>query len=76
MSSSAAHLSANKQVCVGSGLCAFVAPRYFDVSSGAVEVLEETVDDADADAVTEAVDACPTQALRLGAGATSPTPPR
>lgn len=59
-------VTANRDVCVGSGLCAHVAPEYFDVSEAAVvEVLRNPVADEALHDVEEAVEACPTQALRL-----------
>jgi len=58
-------VAADRTVCAGSGLCAHIAPQYFDVSEGIVRVLEEEVEAGDDAAVEEAVGACPTQALRL-----------
>lgn len=58
-------ITANQQVCMGSGLCSYVAPDHFDVVEGLVQVLEPTVAAVGAEAVLEAVDSCPTGALAL-----------
>jgi ferredoxin len=60
-----ARVAADPTVCAASGLCAHIAPKYFDTSHGVVKLLREEVDVADAAAVAEAVGACPAQALRL-----------
>jgi ferredoxin len=60
-----AHIEADLAVCAGSGLCAYIAARYFDASGGVVHVLRTEVDAGDEADVEEAVGACPTQALRL-----------
>jgi ferredoxin len=62
-----ATIHADTYACVGSGLCAFISERYFNVGDhpAVVEVLQETLDEADRPAVEEAITSCPTQALRL-----------
>lgn len=60
-----AEITADRGLCAGSGLCKLVAPEYFDVVSGLVEVLRPHVAAADHDAVDEAVESCPMQALTL-----------
>jgi ferredoxin len=61
----ATRLGADTAVCAGSGLCSHIASKYFDSSGGVVRILQEEVDGEDDEAVTEAISACPTQALRL-----------
>lgn len=61
----ATRVGAHRHLCVGSGLCAYVAPKHFAVPTGVVEVLQEGVSAQDVTVVEEAVDACPTQALHL-----------
>ncbi|MYZ34458.1 ferredoxin [Streptomyces sp. SID4917] len=50
---------------MGSGLCAYIAPDHFAVTDGLVDVLSAEVGESDANAVNEAVEACPTRALTL-----------
>ena len=58
-------------ICVGSGLCSHIAPKYFDSSDGVVAVLREEVDEADMAGVVEAVASCPAQALLVDRSDTS-----
>jgi ferredoxin len=60
-----ARITANQRVCMGSGLCSYIAPDHFDVVDGVVQVLDQDVASADAAAVLEAVESCPTRALAL-----------
>ena len=62
---------ADPLICVGSGLCSYIAPKYFDSSDGVVAVLREEVDEADSAGVVEAVASCPAQALLLDRSDTS-----
>ncbi|WP_067794717.1 ferredoxin [Actinomadura formosensis] len=61
-------VGADPRVCMGSGLCEHIAPTHFKVENGAVTLIEEVVAPDREDEVTEAVDACPTRALRLLSG--------
>ncbi|MGY1607009.1 MULTISPECIES: ferredoxin [unclassified Geodermatophilus] len=57
-------VSADREVCVGSGQCELLAPDVFEVDDdGAVRVLQEHPDDVDA--ARDAVSQCPTGALAL-----------
>jgi ferredoxin len=56
---------ANQQVCMGSGLCSYIAPDHFDVVDGVVQVLDADLRSTDDEAVLEAVDSCPTRALAV-----------
>lgn len=51
--------------CQGIGMCEAVAPDLFAVGPDAVARLEREPTDADSDAVDEAVESCPTQALAV-----------
>lgn len=52
--------------CSGIGICESITDKYFEVGDdGAVNLLEEHPDDADVEAVEEAVMSCPVQALAL-----------
>ena len=56
-------IEADRERCVGSGTCEMLAPDVFEVGNdGVVAVLRP--DDAD-ESVQDAVQQCPTQALRL-----------
>ncbi|SNR90710.1 ferredoxin [Geodermatophilus saharensis] len=57
-------VTADREVCVGSGQCELLAPDVFEVDDdGAVRVLQEHPDAAAA--VRDAVSQCPTGALSL-----------
>jgi len=60
-------VTADREVCIGSGNCVFSAPAVFDQDDdeGLVVVLTAQVDDEDADAVQNAVANCPSGALRI-----------
>jgi ferredoxin len=64
-------VTADRDVCIGSGNCVLTAPRVFDQDDdeGLVVVLTTSeVDPADADAVRDAVAHCPSGALRWADG--------
>jgi ferredoxin len=65
MASGHSQISANKRVCMGSGLCSYIAPDHFDVVDGVVQVLDPAVLLSHSEAVLEAVESCPTRALAL-----------
>ncbi|MCE0763543.1 ferredoxin [Pseudonocardia kujensis] len=58
---------ANRAACVGSGMCVFISDKYFTLGDdpAVVEILQESVDEADRTVVEEAVDACPAGVLSL-----------
>jgi ferredoxin len=52
--------------CCGAGQCVMFAPTYFDMDDAGVSfTLVDVVDRADLGAVQEAIDSCPTMAIRL-----------
>ncbi|HQV58160.1 MAG TPA: ferredoxin [Ilumatobacteraceae bacterium] len=54
----------DRDSCMGTGMCAFLAPHVFDVdSTGRVTVIGPVT--AGDDAVRQAVEACPMSALEL-----------
>ncbi|GAB7007519.1 hypothetical protein JCM18899A_49940 [Nocardioides sp. AN3] len=65
MSGHEERIQADTDVCMGSGLCAFIAPDNFDVVNGTVVVLEAAVPAGAAEAVREAVESCPTRAIAI-----------
>ena len=65
MATPAGRITADRGACMGSGMCAHIASRYFDASEDAVAVLLEQVAAEDEGVVADAVDACPAQALRF-----------
>jgi ferredoxin len=69
MADSRGRIAADQSVCMGSGLCAHIAPDHFEVEDGTVRVLDPEVSERTAAAVDEAVECCPTQALRVDAAA-------
>jgi ferredoxin len=60
-------ITADREVCIGSGNCVFSAPAVFDQDDdeGLVVVLSAEVDRQNADAVRDAVAHCPSGALRI-----------
>ena len=57
-------VSADRELCVGSGQCELLAPEVFEVDDdGAVQVLQQEPDDEAA--VRDAVSQCPTGAIAL-----------
>jgi ferredoxin len=58
---------ADRDRCVGSGLCLLRVPEVFDQDDGGIVVLVDPDPPADLDdGVAGAVDACPSRALSLG----------
>lgn len=57
-------VEADRNVCIGSGACAFAVPDVFDVDDGGGVVLVGAVVTGD-ERVVEAVAGCPTGALKL-----------
>ncbi len=52
--------------CQGTGVCESIAPAYFEVrDDGSMHVIHADVAPGDLDRVGDAVDSCPTLALRL-----------
>jgi ferredoxin len=64
---SGVRVTADRDVCIGAGMCVLTAPAVFDQSEddGLVEVLVEAPDASDAAAVRDAVKLCPSGALRV-----------
>jgi ferredoxin len=59
-------VAVDRELCVGSGSCEVLAPDVFEVDDdGVLEVLVAEPHDDDVPAVRDAVQACPTRALRL-----------
>ncbi|WP_433504849.1 ferredoxin [Pseudonocardia halophobica] len=61
-------ISADRDVCIGAGLCT-VAAEHFDIDRAGKVVLLQTgdVQDSDLPLVEDAVSMCPAEALRLHA---------
>ena len=52
--------------CQGTGVCESIAPSHFEVrDNGAMHVIRADVDPEHLDLIGDAVDSCPTLALRL-----------
>ncbi|MFF3152156.1 ferredoxin [Streptomyces sp. NPDC057910] len=59
-------VSADRDVCVGAGLCALTAPGVFDQDDdGVVDVLTPDPDAAQQPAARQAVNLCPSGAVRI-----------
>lgn len=60
-------IHADRDVCVGAGMCALTAPDVFDQdeADGRVIVLNGTPAQSNQDAVAEAVELCPSGALTV-----------
>ncbi|MER7282725.1 ferredoxin [Dactylosporangium sp. NPDC000244] len=60
-------VTADADVCVGSGNCIIVAPSVFDLDDeGAVVVLQDRVSAGDRDAAVAAAAGCPAAAIIVG----------
>ncbi|MFH8407062.1 ferredoxin [Streptomyces sp. NPDC018019] len=60
------HVTADRGVCVGAGMCALTAPGVFDQDDdGIVTVLTSDIEEGSRDAVREAGMLCPSGALRV-----------
>ena len=55
----------DRERCVGSGTCELLAPDVFEVGDDGVVAVLRSERDGDVHPVRDAVQACPTQALRL-----------
>ena len=63
---SGVRVTADRDVCIGAGMCVLTAPDVFDQSDdGLVEVLVASPGAADAETVGAAVKLCPSGALHL-----------
>ncbi|GGY18812.1 (4Fe-4S)-binding protein [Streptomyces xanthochromogenes] len=59
-------VSADREVCVGAGLCALTAPAVFDQDDdGLVDVLTPDPDRAQQPAARQAVNLCPSGAVSI-----------
>jgi ferredoxin len=59
-------IAADRDMCIGAGLCVVTAPAVFDQDDDGIVVMEtEEPGGANADAVREAVSLCPSGALSL-----------
>jgi ferredoxin len=60
-------VTADRDVCIGAGMCVLTAPAVFDQNDadGLVEVLVEAPAEAETAAVREAMKLCPSGALRV-----------
>ncbi len=62
-------VAADRDVCIGSGMCLLTAPAVFDQDDDGIVVLRSAdVGPQDADAARRAVAYCPSGALRLVEG--------
>ncbi|RBM22493.1 ferredoxin [Prauserella sp. PE36] len=59
-------IEADRDICIGAGMCALTAPEVFDQDDdGLVVTLTDEPGPESTDAVKEAVQLCPSGALRL-----------
>jgi len=60
-------VQADRNVCVGAGMCALTAPRVFDqdADDGRVQLLDPTPPPEEQPAVREAAELCPSGAISL-----------
>lgn len=59
-------ISVDREKCTGLGICESLSPEVFEIDEdGALVLKAETVPDELFDEVRQAVDGCPTAALRL-----------
>jgi ferredoxin len=53
----------NKEDCIACGVCADIAPEVFTMGDDAAEVVNEDVPPEHEEAVREAAESCPTEAI-------------
>jgi ferredoxin len=59
-------VTADREVCIGAGLCALTAPGVFDQDDdGLVKVLQANPDGDDGSAAREAGNVCPSGAVQI-----------
>lgn len=59
-------ITIDANVCTGHGVCESIRPDIFEVSDdGMAHLLTDELNEQDRDDLLEAVDQCPTQALKL-----------
>lgn len=56
-------LTVNRDLCLGTGLCAGTAPRHFQLSDGRSRPIADVIDPDDI--VLDAADTCPTEAIAV-----------
>jgi len=65
-------IEADRQACLGTGMCAGSAPDYFELdSTGKVRVVKDDIDPDEA--VTDAASLCPVEAIRVREAASGKT---
>ena len=57
-------LKLNKDKCIGCGACEAIAPDYFQVIGGVCSLKKSEVKKEDEESVKEAIECCPTQAIK------------
>lgn len=56
----------NKEACIGCGACQMIAPEVFEINDDGVStVLTEEIEKDLEEKVNEAVDSCPTSAIKV-----------
>ena len=59
-------IEVDRSRCQGTGVCESIAPDFFEVlDDGAMHIIRAEVDPQHLDLIGDAVDSCPTLALRL-----------
>lgn len=53
----------DETLCIGCGTCENIAPEYFKIEDG-ISVVKKEYDVKDADLISEAIDNCPTGAIK------------
>jgi ferredoxin len=56
----------DREKCIGNGMCAALAPKYFDIDNeGNLIILSEALDRGDEADVESAIVSCPVGAIRI-----------
>lgn len=50
--------------CIGCGACEAICPQVFELKDGISTVVEENIEDSLKEIVTEALEFCPTEAIK------------
>ena len=56
----------NQETCIGCGTCESICPAVFKMDGGGKAQVQAADYEANKDAIQEAIDACPTQAISWG----------
>ena len=54
----------DKDLCIGCGACQAICPEVFEINDGLSEVVKDEIDSKHEEEVIEAIESCPTEAIK------------